>query len=294
MLMSNLKAYNVRASTALEGDIAMSVTTNIAQGLTYAIVYGCSEDVSNDFLVRLRNSALKYSGRAFEHPMLMPGLFAEIQRDMHVAIVEKSVSGLFEYAINLGADTLDMVPHAEDVDRDEENSAKRGVDLWLDVSHYRTTVETWMVQLRKMVVHLEELETTAYTNSGTSSNGTAIFVVTNTDMIREGKRIKERLLDIINDYDELQRKCTWVMDGTSLANGMASEIPTLRWFCPLLRRVILTRPFFQAWNHLARQDNKIQLGYSTQMWSIALLTMIFLPGTYVAVSSRQTLAISGN
>jgi hypothetical protein len=138
--------------------------------------------------------------------MLLPGLFAEIQRVKHVEVVEKSVEELSEYVLNMDIDDED--------DGDEERGPKAGVNLWLDVAHYQTTLETWKVQLVKMIAHVDELTYSVYGEKGTHPSE---------DMIYQGSRIKERLMDIVADYEELQRKCEWVIDGTSLANGMASN-----------------------------------------------------------------------
>lgn len=160
----------------------------------------------------------------------MAGLFAEVERAKHVEVVEVSVTALYKYVIDLRDDTLwDLDEEEEEIvqpadkkkkresrsplpEKDEESSAKQGVNLWLDVCHCKTAIETWTTQLHKLCAHIDELET-KYTEDK---------IPDRTELMFEGRRIKERLLDIIGDYDELVRKCAWVMDGTSLANDMVN------------------------------------------------------------------------
>ncbi|KAF4878513.1 hypothetical protein CGCSCA1_v002203 [Colletotrichum siamense] len=72
-----------------------------------------------------------------------------------------------------------------------------------------------------------------------------------------GDRIKERLQDIIREYDERIRDCERNLEGMSLANQMAHTKANME---------IASR---------TKSD-------STQMKSIALLTMVFLPATFLA------------
>lgn len=204
LILMGTIAYNIRAGQSHSGDLAMSVTTDLATKVTYVIVYGCSDTDSDQFLTRLAQA-----GPAFQHPMLLPGLFAEIQRIKHVKIVRRNVERLYEYVIDLSNNTLPK-------GHDKEDSASDGVKLWRQVSHDKLVLETWATQLKKMVAHVDELNEMAY--------GTKSVRRKNVVMIREGTRIKERLQDIIADYDELQRKCASVIEGTTLANGTVCSL----------------------------------------------------------------------
>ncbi|KAK8913201.1 hypothetical protein VCV18_011673 [Metarhizium anisopliae] len=86
-----------------------------------------------------------------------------------------------------------------------------------------------------------------------------------------GKRIKYRLRELVGEYDEKIRACAGIMDGMTLATQM-------------------------EWSKIAQLDAKttIDISHSAleiakaarydgiQMKSIAILTMIFLPATFVA------------
>jgi hypothetical protein len=85
----------------------MSITTDPARCLTYAIVYGCAKADTRNFYHRLRDS-----GDAIQHPMLLLGLFAEIQRDKHAQIIKKKVAAVLEHVINMGKDTSRKISSA--------------------------------------------------------------------------------------------------------------------------------------------------------------------------------------
>ncbi|KAI8166083.1 hypothetical protein K4K49_010055 [Colletotrichum sp. SAR 10_70] len=73
-----------------------------------------------------------------------------------------------------------------------------------------------------------------------------------------GNRIKERLIEIIGDYDEKISECDMIMEGTILANSLAHTQTNMK--------IALS----------TKRD-------SSHMKSIALLTAVFLPPTFAAV-----------
>lgn len=178
-------------------DLALTATSDCSTGFTQAVFLGCDDADIKEFCSRLTNA-----GAAIRHPMLLAGIFAEAQRTRHVTKVREKVAQLLERVYDLGKYGVD--PDEEDDAQQEEPNAL--IDQWLDVSHLNSGLETWRAQLVKMVDHIDELNITVFN--------------TQADQKAEGDRIKERLVDIILEYKELQRKCNLVIEGTTLANGM--------------------------------------------------------------------------
>jgi hypothetical protein len=80
-------AYNLRTSNVQNGDIAMSISSNLQTNLTKAVFFGCTAVDKSDCAARLKSA-----GKAINHPMLLVGVFMEMQRKRHVEMVESSVT----------------------------------------------------------------------------------------------------------------------------------------------------------------------------------------------------------
>jgi hypothetical protein len=188
-------------TNAEDKDLAMAISTSTKGWSTSAIVFGCLETDIADFTARLDSA-----GAAIKHPMLLPGLFAELQRKRHTDLVASSVTSLLQNILRLGK----PVPDRNHTSINPNDLLKQ----WIDITYLSSGLETWKYQLVKMVQHIDELSSTnLYSQSG---------------FTEEGLRIQERLADIIVEYDELRRKCSLVVDGTSLANGMVSMYLVVR------------------------------------------------------------------
>ena len=174
-------------------DLAMTVAGHLHASFTRAVMFGCKPLDTRDFEARLRSA-----GPALLHPMLLPGIFAEIQRKRDVDAVNSNVTKMLQYISNLGLGIS--------MSKDQSNTLLKH---WIDIGYLSSCIETWKAQLLKMAAHIDELEN--------------LLGQRNADFVVQGNRIKERLLDIITEYEELRRKCAIVVDGTSLANSIVSE-----------------------------------------------------------------------
>ncbi|KAK2774506.1 hypothetical protein CKAH01_03739 [Colletotrichum kahawae] len=98
-----------------------------------------------------------------------------------------------------------------------DSTANQEVDPWLDIYHKKNGLLNWKDQLEKMITHAEELNTTNFSHDVNQSSEINEF----RKLMRDtGDRIKERLQDIIREYDERIRDCERNLDGMSLANQM--------------------------------------------------------------------------
>ncbi|XXH01035.1 hypothetical protein Hte_007386 [Hypoxylon texense] len=201
-------------------------------------------------------------------------MVADIERNRHVDMVADYSSKLMQRVLDMGR----AIP-ASTSTRRSGNSEPEKPDIgyfnlpkdldsvmdWLEMRHIRNGLENWKTELRKLLQHIAELGRVHYDAMETPTDDVA------QDMRRQGVRIYERLTQIINEYDGKIRECSRVIDGLSFATQV-------------------------EWNQIARVDTNTNLEISSstmeiskatqkdgsQMRSIALLTMIFLPGTFVA------------
>jgi hypothetical protein len=224
------------------------------------------------------------------HPLLMPGIFAELENVRHTKLVESTINQVEGQIFELDfiADTREGREANAAVQR---NKNKR--TAWLDLTYLRNSIITWDKQLAKMIQHSEALIKDEFTpnifadrrlprlqlvdseysdSSGDTVNYLERIVSKDSPCGREeeeaesckmmqncGHRIQERLLSIRDDYDEKIRDCTMRLDGMAMAT---------------------------QWSH---GETNVEIALATSrdsrhMKSIALVTMIFLPGTFFAVS----------
>ncbi|UKZ53295.1 hypothetical protein TrVGV298_007087 [Trichoderma virens] len=135
--------------------------------------------------------------------------------------------------------------------------------LWIKISHLKNGLENWKTQLRKMFDHTQELEDINFvpTKVWTSRR----------DRLKEcGKRIKERLRDLIDEYDDFIRECDHIMAGMSLATQL--DLNNIGRKDARLNENISRSSLAVA--ETAQRDGSL-------MKSIAVLGMIYLPATFV-------------
>ena len=190
-------------------------------------MYGCDDKIASQIFGRLRNSE-----DAMSHPVLLPGILAELERARHLKLVDDSLGKLLE-----GISKLKRVPDWNNL-YPQKNQPNDPVDMWLDVSGLRNMLENWKEQLLKMIAHVDELSNTNFKAedlskcssdldcSEESKNvGKSLRQIQNEEKFKEkmrqtGARIKCRLEEIICDYNEKIRECTMILGGMSLATQM--------------------------------------------------------------------------
>ncbi|KAK3346510.1 hypothetical protein B0T25DRAFT_592676 [Lasiosphaeria hispida] len=146
------------------------------------------------------------------------------------------------------------------------------VDLWIEVSQLRSALETWKAQLNKMLEHINELERDIWAmpedrlGSLRMTDSTSTLTARPRQLIAKetGRRMQRRLKEILCEYDQKIRECTMVIDGMALSTQL-------------------------SWSQIGYQDTQANLKIagdskqdSSQMRSIAFLTMFFLPATFIS------------
>ncbi|KAF4953767.1 hypothetical protein FGADI_5760 [Fusarium gaditjirri] len=300
--------YNMRTSNAWDQDLAVSVTHFPHCGLTFAIMFGCTLSVEAEVLTRL--SAATYE---IYHPLLVPSIIVEIERKRHLPIVEETLDELEARMWELDEDPVFM-QGMEEAEKAARKEAKRSASL--DMLYLRNQLISWKTCLEALYKHINLLDRTisreedmqyqyrnectgngegnisefdSYSKDSSSdmspadmlpnghTRGTNIsrviykvpqmyshqkskpesLIISKSHIIRTGAKIRGRLQEIIKDYNEKIRECTTGVEGMVMAT---------QW---------------------AQGETNVEIALATSqdsrhMRSIALVTMIFLPGTFFA------------
>ncbi|KAI0460388.1 hypothetical protein F5B21DRAFT_451551 [Xylaria acuta] len=227
--------YTCRSSAHWENDLALSATYFPDTGSIFAVFYGCNDiAIGKTIMTKIANRIARSSEDAFSHPMLLVGIFAEIERGRMRELVSKAKVAL-----------QDVIDALQSSGYKSISQSGCPTNPWLDIYEIKNGLEFWAKLLVNMISHIEELDKGQYHN-----NPGELFC-------RTGQRIKDRLQEIHLEYEGLVKDCDMIVDGMTLATSLA----------------------------LAR-DN---MNDGKQMKAIALVTMVFLPATFVATFFSTTL-----
>lgn len=164
-------------------------------------MFGCTAAVERNVLNRLAGA----KDRGF-HPLLLPGIFVELERDRMVEVVETTIDRIEEtiYELDTGETSYEAA-------EGEHLAGPRHVrrTVWLNVTFLRNRLRISKTQFLKMIEHLDQLfgmELFEMPESG--SNGL---------MTRTGRLIKDRLRAIVEEFDEMIDDCSMRVDGMTIA-----------------------------------------------------------------------------
>lgn len=233
-----------RLSSFYSDDVAMSSAFFVQSGVTMTIFYGCSQRQRQDIIRRVDSI-----DPASNHPLLPAGLVTELER------------------IRLGERVDDLMDHFT-------LKASSAQELELDME------KTKMVAFLKLCYESRDLSNQIRAAKRQIDKMGIRCALLNYDerVYWAGEQIRERLDEIRSEYDSKLDECNTIIENMSLTMQT-------------------------AWGFYAREDNKLNLQFSrvntelartgteltqdmkrdsTQMRSIGLLTMIFLPLSTVA------------
>ncbi|KAK2001140.1 hypothetical protein LX36DRAFT_747129 [Colletotrichum falcatum] len=265
--------YNCKSDTASHSsfespdDIALSVTSFVECCTTYAVMYGCAART-----IRFVPAILsKFQDQAL-HPLIMPMIFAELERkrlfdmlDRKQTLLEQRIldlenklrgenqRGILEEAKNAGS--------AENAEITAQSRDCESTKLWIDVSSLKNGLESLKAQLVKMTEHSDELAATVFKPPAAgSAPGSDQYA----EERQTGERFAMRLREMITEFESKVRSCDSLLGGMALAAQMESNYYTRR---DAKVAIIIA--------NLTKKDG-------SQMRSISLLGMLFLPGTFLA------------
>ncbi|KAI1340871.1 hypothetical protein F5Y15DRAFT_34877 [Xylariaceae sp. FL0016] len=251
-------SYVARTSATLQGDLGLSVTYTPRNGNIYGIVYGCDPLQAEEFERRIWLASNKT-----QHPLLAMGILAEIERERLVNLVDDLVD---KFALRSEHVESKYIKLSSDM-----SSAKTQEYLHLclqsrgladQIRAVKRQILTFIGDIHDLeeylILHREEISPI----EGTLSER---------QLKRTGRLMKKRLQDIINEYDDKIDECNMIVGNTSLAMQTVWNL--------------IAKHDSQTNTSIARANTAIALDTkreSSQMRSIAILTMIYLPLSSVA------------
>lgn len=186
------------------------------------------------------------------HPIILPLLFAEIERNRHFKMTDRLRSKLLTRALNISKNRHDP---GGSYNRDMVQTTAADTDgtlrLWLEMSHLKNGLESWRKQLEKITSHAEAVSYGYLSPDGYESRESQQSTPVTTQMIipdgfeklndklpdEDGcelgesvPRMRARLEEIKEEYEEKIRSCGTIVDGMILATQMVREpIPVKPW-----------------------------------------------------------------
>lgn len=196
--------------------MALSVTYSHSDRSTKAVLYGCTENTRNGIIDRLEGC-----NHVVYHPLAIPALFCDIERNRHFHLLDPVVKRFVKKAVNiskpqnLASRSLELACSSSSAaSADSSRPGEESEDLmklWIQVSDLKRGLETWKQQLENLILHCESL--------GTGQTRRATEDPEDLDarqFMDAGKRIKERLVELKCEYDEKIRQCADIIDGMVL------------------------------------------------------------------------------
>ncbi|KAK9800135.1 putative CorA-like mg2+ transporter protein domain-containing protein [Seiridium cardinale] len=264
-------AYNCRSSASWPYDMAMSATYVAERRFSWGVYYGCTESFVGKVI-----DQLEFSESPTFHPLTLSTIFTEHERNRHVDLVDDAVSGLMNRVLDIESSIRRRTSASTSYTSDSKMSASvaetarpSAVTQWLRISHLRKGLENWKAEVSTLVEHSSKLD---------ENGGDHLYLPADqhlrTFMVRRSDRTRARLREIIHEYDDRIRACSIVTDGITFATQLVSH--DTRTNLAIANATMEISELTVGISKAAQQD-------SSQMKTIAILTMTFLPGTFVAI-----------
>ncbi|GAB1316487.1 hypothetical protein MFIFM68171_06697 [Madurella fahalii] len=155
--MGEYLAYvtNCRTTNAWNMDLALTCTYFPHCALTFAIVFGCTVSVEEEILNRLSSISTVEA----THPLVMPGIIAELERLRHINAVEATIDELEAriFELDFKPSNMDELASAE---AGKKNNERR--NAWLDTAYMSNQLVNWNTQLARMAACAVSLDNTVF------------------------------------------------------------------------------------------------------------------------------------
>lgn len=213
--------YNCRTTNSWAMDLAFTATFFPHCRLTFGILFGCPFSIEKQIVNRL-----SYATQEAGHPLLIPGIFAELERNRQVHVIESAIDDVETRILTVDSSPEEMDAMPASV-KEADNRAKRA--QWLDTTYLRNQLVNWNTQLKKLAVHTDELSGIIFRQQGPddtqSSSPTKDDGLKKEECVdasgehlrRVGVKIRDRVQEIIDEYDAKIRDCTMRVDGMAMA-----------------------------------------------------------------------------
>ncbi|KAK8101857.1 hypothetical protein PG999_012231 [Apiospora kogelbergensis] len=302
--------YNCMSDTICEfkknDGIAMSVTSFPDVPVTFAVMYGCT-----DATIKYVSQRLKSYKRTALHPLMLPMMFVELERTRLLDALQSETSILDQRILEMQtrlstftqteaekSDKTKAVKEAESSESTEMSESTEGIEMvatagrvadrvkiktnketeentenmlqkdckatknWLMVSKLKNGVQSLITILDAMATQSRQFsEDAEKTEAGTSpSPGNRGIYTSNT------AQFQDRLTEMKIELNSEVQNCDSLLGGMSMATQM-------------------------EWNFYTRRDAKANIIIafaskrdSNQMRAISYMGMVFLPGTFLALT----------
>ena len=209
----------MRMSQDWKDDLALSATYIERTGCTMAVVYGCTDEQKINIVDRL-----KRAGNSIAHPLLIVGIFVELNRKRFSSLILELVSTFVlrtEAFGNEGRFWRQIL----------NSEGERPGDLLQIYNDSRSRMRALLVakyQLSKIIAHCTELMAEArlvgeprayqsYKAEEENAEDGRMAVLEHTD-----RQIRERLGEILEEYDRHIEDCKMVQQDLFVATKMVS------------------------------------------------------------------------
>ncbi|KAH9908537.1 hypothetical protein F4778DRAFT_350718 [Xylariomycetidae sp. FL2044] len=253
-------SFTARMSANLPDDVAVTVTYTPSTQTIFAVFFGCSRQQMVEVERRVHMARDKV-----EHPLLTVGIFAELERERLVAAVDQLLD-----RFTLKSEHLEGGGRSWDP-RTDMSSAKtqENLSLCLQSRSLADHIRAVKRQVAKLVAEIDRLGSSRLTaRKGAEERADP---QKGRRLKKVGIQMKKRLAEILDEYDDKIDECDMIQSNTSLAMQTV-------WNDIAKRDSNLNTKIARANTNLAMETKR----EGTQMRSIALLTMIYLPISSVA------------
>jgi hypothetical protein len=193
-------------------DLALSATHVSDIGLTVAVIYGCNDQQTNTVIHRLQSS-----GDAVSHPLLIAGIFTELERERLLSSVEALVDRFLLRTEAISNETRSW----RQVLNCQGEKISDILRLYNDSRNLVNGLGALKAQLLKMIEHTQELENFHGPNSvgeGFRNRERNVEKERERQIKQTGCRMRERLLDISEEYDRKIDDCRMVMEDLTVTS----------------------------------------------------------------------------
>jgi len=254
----NLLVYNCKSddvSPVGPANIAMSVTCFPQASLTFAMLYGCTKDVVEDVSEFLEMS--KKWGTAHHHPLILPMIFAELERrrlleqlglrqgqlsqrimdlknqlrEEHTDVMDNDVDGLRTKLNNAsngqgwfvfwrGSMNSRRRSHSSDSDKPTSFGVNEceAAEVWIQVSKLKNGLQSFRAQLKGLLEHSKELSKTLLASQPQASGGAYI----SSEMAKTGQRAEARIERMVTELECEIRNSESILNGMVMATQVVS------------------------------------------------------------------------
>ena len=177
------------------------------------------------------------------HPLTLPLLLADAERDRHAKLIGEFHSMLMQRACEFSNESRRVTEASETQSSyssttitDEKSSEgllrperdSESMSQWMELYHLRNGLENWKAQLRKLAEHQQgELHCDYPSSFWSPNNKTEGKEDLSRCLYRQNKQVQARLQQLLMEYDEKIRVSSLVIEGMNFATQVVSVFAVL-------------------------------------------------------------------